>query len=109
MLTTSIVTPDIEVTTSPGRWAVLDGMFSVNPSTPTTFALALRPASAFMAPNTAAAPAMSHFICSMPAGGLRESPPESKHTPLPTSATGGSFRAPPDQRSVATRNSRALP
>ena len=63
-------------------------MFSVSPSTPTTLALALRPASAFMAPNTAAAPPMSHFISSMPAAGLRERPPESKHTPLPTSATG---------------------
>ena len=38
---------------------------------------------------------MSHFISSMPAAGLIEMPPLSKHTPLPTSATGGASAAPP--------------
>jgi len=34
------------VTTSPGRWAVLEGMFSTMPQMPTKLALALRRASA---------------------------------------------------------------
>ena len=84
-----MVSPDIAVITSPGRWAVPEGMFSVSPSTPTTLALARRRASAAMAPNTAPAPPMSHFISSMPPAGLSERPPLSKHTPLPISATGG--------------------
>ena len=36
---------------------------------------------------TAAAPAMSHFIVTMPVAGLMFRPPESKVMPLPTSAT----------------------
>jgi hypothetical protein len=39
-----------------------------------------------MAASTAAAPDMSHFIVSMPLGGLSERPPESNTTPLPTRA-----------------------
>ena len=38
-----------------------------------------------MAPSTAAPPAMSYFIFSMPSAGLIEMPPVSKVTPLPTS------------------------
>ena len=34
---TSMVWPDIEVTISPGRWALPSGIFSTSPSTPTTF------------------------------------------------------------------------
>src|SRR5918996_59482 len=64
-------------------------MFSVRPSTPTTLTLALRPASAAMAPYTAPAPPMSHFISSMPEAGLIDRPPLSKHTPLPINAIGG--------------------
>ena len=45
---TSIVWPDIERTTSPGRCAVPDGMFSTSPTTPMTLTFALRPASAFI-------------------------------------------------------------
>ena len=41
--------PDMAVMTSPGRWAVPDGMFSARPMTPTTFAFALRAAMACMA------------------------------------------------------------
>jgi hypothetical protein len=56
-----------------------------------------------MAPKTAAAPAMSPFMSSMPAAGLIEMPPVSKHTPLPISASGGrSPLPPPRQRITAT-------
>ena len=52
--------------------------------------LGLAQASAFIAPTTAPAPPMSHFIASMPCAGLIEMPPVSKVTPLPTNATGAS-------------------
>ena len=45
-------------------------------------------------PRACAAPPMSFFIKSMPALGLRSSPPESKQTPLPTSVTFGAFTGP---------------
>ncbi len=90
VLMTSIVWPFIEVTTSPGRWALPSGMFSTSPQMPMTFALALRPAIASIAPATAPAPPMSHFINSMPAAGLIEMPPVSKVTPFPISAIGAS-------------------
>jgi len=47
------------------------------------FSLATRPIVAI----TAAAPDMSMVMCSMPAAGLSEMPPESKVIPFPTSAT----------------------
>ena len=50
-------------------------------------------ATAFIVPMTAAAPAMSQRMVSMPSEGLSESPPESKVTPLPTRAT-CAFEAP---------------
>ena len=75
---------------SPGRWALPDGMFSTSPMMPTTLALALRSATAFITPTTQAAPAMSPFMSSMPEDGLIEMPPVSKVTPLPMKATGGS-------------------
>jgi hypothetical protein len=46
------------------------------------------------AASTVAAPPMSFFIISMPLDGLMSSPPESKHTPLPTSVTFGSAGLP---------------
>jgi hypothetical protein len=51
-------------------------------------ACALRAASSRIAPVTAPAPPMSHFMSSMPPAGLSEMPPVSKQTPLPISATG---------------------
>ena len=51
---------------------------------------------------TAAAPAMSPFMSSMPAAGLIEMPPVSKTTPLPTKATGAASAAPPFQRSTTS-------
>ena len=53
---------------------------------------------------------MSPFMSSMPAAGLIEMPPVSKHTPLPTKATGASPFLPPFQRMMTTRlSARALP
>ena len=88
VFSTSIVCPDIDFTTSSGRWALPSGIFSTNPMTPTALTRALRTASARIVPITAAAPPMSPFIPIMLAPGLSDRPPESKHTPLPTKATG---------------------
>ena len=44
---------------------------------------------------TRPAPAMSHFIVSMPSLGFNDRPPESNVTPLPTSAIVGTLRAAP--------------
>ncbi len=85
---TSTVLPDSVFTTSPGRCAVPDGMFSTMPTSPTASTLARRPASAAISPITAAPPAMSNFMSSMPPAGLMEMPPVSKVTPLPTKAMG---------------------
>ena len=41
-----------------------------------------------MAPSTAAEPAMSVFMSTMPSAGLSDRPPESKVMALPTSASG---------------------
>ena len=76
---------------SPGRWALPSGMFSTRPRMPTALTLALRAASAYIAPTTAAAPPMSVIISSMPSAGLRLMPPVSKQTPLPTKAIGAAF------------------
>ncbi len=88
VLSTSIVCPDIAVTTSPGRCALPLGMFSTRPMMPTALTFALRAASSCMRPTTQAAPAMSPFMSSMPAAGLSEMPPVSKVTPLPTKTIG---------------------
>ncbi len=93
-------------------------MFSTSPTRPTTSTFALRPASAAMAPITAPAPAMSHFMSSMPPAGLMEMPPVSKVTPLPTKASGLDLAPPflplplpraPFQRITTMRGSAALP
>ena len=94
VLITSMVCPDIERTTSPGRCALPDGMFSTRPTTPTASTWAPRAASARIRPITVAAPAMSHFISSMLAAGLIEMPPVSKVTPLPTKASGAGCASP---------------
>ncbi len=59
-------------------------MFSAMAMTASTATLGLRAAMAFMAPSTAAEPAMSLFMAPMPSAGLMEMPPESKVSPLPT-------------------------
>ena len=96
---------------SPGRCAVPDGMFSTRPTMPTALTLALRPASACIRPITTPAPAMSHFMSSMPPAGLIEMPPVSKVTPLPTKATGAWFLAlgAPFHCMTTRRGGRTLP
>ncbi len=104
-----MVWPDRLVTTSPGRWALPSGMFSASAQTPTTLALALRPAIAAIAPATAPAPPMSHFIASIPSAGLIEMPPVSKVMPLPTRTTGVAPALPPFQRIASSRDGRTEP
>ncbi len=96
---------------SPGRCALPSGMFSTRPMTPTALTFALRAASACISPVTQAAPAMSPFMSSMPAAGLIEMPPVSKHTPLPMKATGALafLAAVPAHHHHAALARRALP
>ncbi len=75
--------------TSPGLSARPPGMFSVIGTTPTTSIGAFSSEIARIAPMTAAPPAMSSFIRSMPSAGLIEMPPVSKVMPLPTSPSTG--------------------
>ena len=63
-----------------------EGRFSASDPYAVTRTLSLSPAMAWTAANTAAAPAMSHFMVYMPSPGLRLRPPESKVMPLPTRA-----------------------
>ena len=99
----SMVWPDMVLTMSPGRCALPSGMFSTRPIAPIALTRALRAASACISPTTQAAPAMSPFMSSMPAAGLIEMPPVSKHTPLPMNATGAAPFLPPFQRMITTR------
>ena len=62
-------------------------MFSARHSQPVTATGSSSRAAARTVCSTAAAPAMSDFMASMPAAGLIEMPPESNVMPLPTSAT----------------------
>ena len=86
-----MVCPDMLVTMSPGLLALPSGRFSVAGMMPTTLIGSLSWATALNAPSTLAAPLMSYFISSISAAGLREMPPASKVTPLPTSTTGFCF------------------
>ena len=76
------------VTTSPGLVAWPLGIFSVAGIRPITSCG--KPSSAIVriVPSTVAAPHISYFISSMPRPGLREIPPVSKVTPLPTRTIG---------------------
>src|SRR5947199_153553 len=82
-----MVSPFMARTTSPGRCAVPDGMFSVAAMRPCTSTGRRSLGRAEKRPRTVAAPAMSSFIRYMPSAGLRSSPPESKVMPLPMMAT----------------------
>lgn len=77
MLSTSTVLPLNMRSTSPGRTADPEGMFSASASQPVTFTWSPRRAAATTAANTAAAPLMSHFIVSLCPAGFSEMPPES--------------------------------
>ena len=85
----SIVTPLAAVTTSPGRVAWPDGMFSVAPTTATSRTGSASRAMASTAPSTAAPPDMSNFISNILLAGLIEIPPVSNVTALPTSPSTG--------------------
>ena len=69
-------------------------MFSVIGTTANTRIGACSIASARIAQITAAPPAMSSFIRSMPSAGLIEIPPASNVTPLPTKPSTGVLGAP---------------
>jgi hypothetical protein len=69
-------------------------MFSVAGTTPTTRIGAFSRAMARIAHATAAPPAMSSFIRSIPSAGLIEIPPVSNVMPLPTSPSTGRTGAP---------------
>ena len=77
VLSTSTVLPLYMRSTSPGRVAEPDGMFSASASQPVTLTARPRRAAATTAANTAAAPLMSHFIVSLWPAGFSEMPPES--------------------------------
>src|SRR5665648_1025431 len=87
VLSTSTVFPPRWVITSDGRCALPDGMFSARQSHPVTLTGSSSAAAASTVCSTAAAPAMSSFIVTMPLAGLIDSPPESNVIPLPTIAT----------------------
>ena len=94
VLLISTVRPDAPRITSPGLSALPPGMFSVAGTTATTRRGTPSRAIARTAATTAAAPAMSSFIRSMPSAGLIEMPPVSKVTPLPTRPRTGPSVAP---------------
>ncbi len=77
MLSTSTVLPLYMRSTSPGRVAEPDGMFSASASQPVTLTSRPSRAAATTAAKTAAAPLMSHFIVSLCPAGFSEMPPES--------------------------------
>ncbi len=83
---TSTVFPLRIFRTSPGRVASPPSMLSVSGMNPDTLTPGASSGSTDMAPRTAAAPAMSHFMVIMPWPVLMERPPESKVMPLPTRA-----------------------
>ena len=89
VFSTSMVLPLRAVSTSPSFTAEPLGMFSTSASTPSTFTFNFWAAMACTPPSTAAAPAMSPFMSTMPSVGFSDSPPLSKVTPLPTSASVG--------------------
>ena len=86
----SIVVPLRAVTTSPSLYALPPVMFSTSPTAATTCIGIFSAAIDAMALSAAAAPAISHFMASIPSEVFRERPPESKVTPFPTKATSGS-------------------
>ncbi len=106
---TSIVFPDLEVSTSPGRMALPEGRFSTAGIRPTTLSGRPRVATAVMAPRTAAPPPMSIFISSIPSEGFSEMPPASKTTPLPIRTTGAASFLAPRYSMTISRGSRTLP
>ena len=83
--------PPYCVRTSPGRWAVAEGMFSAIGTVAMTSMGNCWPAASTMVATTAAAPAISEVMWCICAAGLIEMPPVSKVMPLPMRATLGDF------------------
>ena len=83
--------------TSSGRKALPETAFSTAGTSTRSRTGSRAAMTAWARPSTVAAPPMSFFISRMPAGGLRSSPPVSKHTPLPTSVTFGAARVAPGE------------
>ena len=105
----STVFPDIIRRTSPGRYAVPEGMFSTAGTTATRFRRIPRAAAARSVASIAAPPAMSYFIFSIPSHFLREMPPVSKVTPFPTRAVQGAPGLPPRYSATISRGGAGLP
>ncbi len=72
--------------TSLGRIAVPEGMFSARHSQAVTRTGSPSSATARIAASAVAAPVMSYFIPTIDPAGLSERPPESNVIPLPTRA-----------------------
>ncbi len=106
VLPTSTVSPFRVLMMSRGRIALPETAFSTignrTRSRTGSFAAMTARASASMI----AAPPMSFFMLSMPEAALRSRPPESKHTPLPTSVTLGADCSP--QTMSTRRGARTL-
>jgi hypothetical protein len=109
-LITSTVFPLALLRISPGLIARPPGMFSVVGTTPITRIGAFSSAIARIAHATAAPPAMSSFIRSMPSAGLMEMPPVSNVMPLPTRPSTGPAGAPGGScRKTMSRGGSPLP
>ena len=93
-------------TTSSGRKALPDTLFSTAGTSSRSRTGSLAAITIDATAITVAAPPMSFFMLSMPDAGLRSRPPVSKHTPLPTSVTLGSLSL-PQVRSIS-RGARTL-
>ena len=110
VLITSTVFPSALFRTSPGLRARPPGMFSAVGTTPITRIGAPSIAMARIAQATAAPPAMSSFMRSMPSAGLIEMPPVSNVIPLPTSPSTGPRAAPGGSwRNTISRGGSLLP
>mmetsp|Transcript_18607 Transcript_18607/g.62822 ORF Transcript_18607/g.62822 Transcript_18607/m.62822 type:complete len:227 (-) Transcript_18607:450-1130(-) len=109
VLPISVVRPLRAVKTSPGRKALPAMLFSAQPSS--TRSSTRRPAAMIISarPRAWAAPPMSFFIVSIPAGGLISRPPVSNVTPFPRITTAGNFASPADRHVISTtRGSKPL-
>ena len=94
VLPISTVIPFLVLTMSSGRIALPLTAFSTSGNSTRSRTGNWPAMIACASPSMIAAPAMSFFIMRMPDAGFRSSPPESKHTPLPTKVTLGASSAP---------------
>ena len=106
VLPISTVMPFLVLTISSGRIALPLTAFSTSGNSTRNRTGNPPCMSACASPSMIAAPPMSFFIIFMPEAGFRSSPPESKHTPLPTNVTFGARSSP--QRISTRRGWRLL-